>query len=214
MDKATKTKFAIVLIIGVVLLTIIITNQFGGNVNHEIENSFSDAVFPEETISSEIEVDTAHEEMEIQVKEEDDEVIVEEPNFESEYASIYGDKAVEKGKKAVKKIVTLWLEEETAETKWKPYSSSSFLNARKKDLLPSGDGVSRKVVELEMHAASPGSKKVMRFGVVATWDVVHDNSLIGKQTQLFYVTVVPYKNSWVVNKLVQPSEEKHPSTKQ
>ncbi|MFS0646117.1 hypothetical protein [Siminovitchia sp. 179-K 8D1 HS] len=212
MDKATKTKFTIVLIIGVVLLWMIITNQFGRKESPEFDGSFANTAFPDDSIINQAEQETAHQETEKQSK-EDNEVIEEEPDFESEYASTFGDEALEKGKETAEKVVTLWLED-TDKAKWKPYSSSSFFNAIKKELFPSGDEVSRKVDELEIYAASPDSKKEMRFGVMATWDVVHDNSIIGKQTQLFYVSVVPYKNSWVVNKIVEPSEENHSSSKQ
>lgn len=213
MDKATKTKFTIVLIIGVVLLWILITNQFGRKESPEFDGSFADTSFPDDLIINQAEQEAPYQETKKQSK-EDTEVIEEEPDFESEYASKFGDEAIEKGKEAAEKVVTLWLEENTDKTKWKPYSSSSFFNAIKKELLPSGDGVSRQVDELEIHAASPDSKKEMRFGVVATWDVVHDDSVIGKQTQLFYVSAVPYKNSWVVNKIAEPSEENHSSSKQ
>ncbi|MFD1707552.1 hypothetical protein ACFSCZ_12540 [Siminovitchia sediminis] len=213
MDKATKTKFTIVFIIGVVLLWIIITNQFGRKESPEFDGSFTNTVFPDDSLISQTGQETTHQETE-QAEEKDSETIEEEPDFESEYASKFGDEAVEKGKEAAEKVVTLWLEEDTDKTKWKPYSSSSFFNAIKKELLPSGDGVSRKVAELDIHAASRESQNEMRFGVVATWDVVHDDSNIGKQTQLFYVSVVPYKKSWVVHKIVEPSEENHSSSKQ
>lgn len=212
MDKATKTKFTIVFIIGVVLLWIIITNEFGRKESPEFDGSFADTAFPDDSINQ-AEQEAPYQETEKQSK-EDTEFIEEEPDFESEYASKFGNEAIEKGKEAAEKVVTLWLEEDTDKTKWKPYSSSSFFNAIKKELLPSGDGVSREVGELDIHAALPESQNEMTFGVVATWDVVHDNSIIGKQTQLFYVSVVPYKNSWVVNKIVEPSEENHTSSKQ
>ncbi|MBS4203659.1 hypothetical protein [Lederbergia citrea] len=213
MDKAMKTKFAIMLTVGVVLIFIILTNQIGSKRNPVFQDSFADTAFPNNSIINEKELDTAIQKTE-KMKEEEDSETIEEPNFESEYASKHGDDAVEKGKGVAEKIVTLWLEENTDKSKWKTYSSSSFFNEIQKERLPPGDGVSRKVVELEMHAASPGSKEEMRFGVVATWNVIYNDSIIGKQSQLFYVAVVPYKNSWVVNKLVEPSEENHQSTKQ
>lgn len=201
MKKETKMKFVFVLIIGIILAVVVLNRLFSND--DERTNSEFDFVEDEHILDSTEFESTADNGLKDGIIEEET-LIEEEPDFEEEYKKKYGKKSYEEAKELAKIIVKMWVEEESDKTKWKQYSTSSFLNQIQKELLEYSDGINREVTDLEVSEASPNKENEMKFRVMASWNILNNETIVRKQTKIFYVILTVSNNQkWLVKELVE-----------
>lgn len=200
-----KLKFVFVLIVGIVLAFIVIKSFFG-NSDEDQKDDFNfteDEYFIGTQNFDSTDSSLMDEDEEIETEKKDD--IEEEPDYEQQYKDNFGINSFERAKEIAQEIVIMFLEEEGNKTKWKQYSTSSFFDEIQKEFVEYSDGVKREVRNLETHAASPNEKNEMRFGVLADYLIVNDETVISQQTKLFYVILTASfdEREWVVKELVE-----------
>lgn len=193
-----KMKFIFLLIVGAVLAVIVMTRFFGNDDDHVNDEFYSNEEEFFINSSDELEIDLENENI------TDEEMLIEEePDFEEQYKEKYGLKSYEQAKETAQEVVKMWLEEEDDETKWKELSTSSFFDEVQKEIVPYSDGTIRQVVNLEAHSASPEEDDI-RLGVLASWNVINNETIISQQTKLFYVLLTTSDDQvWVVKELVE-----------
>lgn len=128
MDKATKTKFFMLVAIGLVIVSVAAFNIFNkeeGKEDSDFEDGFGQVNYEEETNKNELDVSDP-------IKTETD-FSQDDQNYDKEYTDQFGADSLKLAKETARKATTMWLQDEDDLSAWEGISDPSFLCLLKKN---------------------------------------------------------------------------------
>ncbi|GLY11969.1 DUF6556 family protein [Pseudobacillus badius] len=199
MEKATKVKFLLVVLVGIVIVSITIMNLFNkdqGQEDSNFQNDFGTAEYEEEMSKDSSSSQSVEQKSSSQSQDDQ--------NYEKEYVDLFGEESFKKAKDTANKAATLWLKDDRDLSEWEEISDPSFFMLIKKELVVASDGITRNVKDLETFSVAPDQENELKFEVIATWDVMKDGAVVKEQTQALYITLIQSEeeNKWIVKELV------------
>ncbi|KIL77081.1 DUF6556 family protein [Bacillus badius] len=199
MEKATKVKFLLVVLVGIVIVSITIMNLFNkdqGQEDSNFQNDFGTAEYEEEMSKDSSSSQSVEQKSSSQSQDDQ--------NYEKEYVDLFGKESFKKAKDTANKAATLWLKDDRDLSEWEEISDPSFFMLIKKELVVASDGITRNVKDLETFSVAPDQENELKFEVIATWDVMKDGAVVKEQTQALYITLIQSEeeNKWIVKELV------------
>ncbi|GED64013.1 hypothetical protein [Lysinibacillus fusiformis] len=198
MERSTKSKFILVVFIGLVMLAFMIKMFFydGKDKNNtgfdgEKEYSYTDPI-EEEKPNSEDEI----------IKDQQVPVGNTEIDYNAEYETKFGEEKVQKAKKIAEKVMQSWLENDTDMEMWKEISTAPFLIVVENEVLAPKDQLTRKVQSQEVSSTEASGDRDIRFMIYATWDVLSAGKKVREQSNMYKLTLtLSESGEWVVKEL-------------
>ncbi|WP_144787817.1 hypothetical protein [Lysinibacillus fusiformis] len=198
MERSTKSKFILVVFIGLVMLAFMIKMFFydGKDKNNtgfdgEKEYSYTDPI-EEEKPNSEDET----------IKDQQVPVGNTEIDYNAEYEKKFGEEKVQKAKKIAEKVMQSWLENDTDMEMWKEISTAPFLIVVENEVLAPKDQLTRKVQSQEVSSTEASGDRDIRFMIYATWDVLSAGKKVREQSNMYKLTLtLSESGEWVVKEL-------------
>ncbi|HBT74075.1 MAG TPA: hypothetical protein DEB37_18080 [Lysinibacillus sp.] len=198
MERSTKSKFILVVFIGLVMLAFMIKMFFydGKDKNNtgfdgEKEYSYTDPI-EEEKPNSEDEI----------TKDQQVPVGNTEIDYNAEYETKFGEEKVQKAKKIAEKVMQSWLENDTDMEMWKEISTAPFLIVVQNEVLAPKDQLTRKVQAQEVSSTEASGDRDIRFMIYATWDVLSAGKKVRVQSNMYKLTLtLSESGEWVVKEL-------------
>lgn len=199
--RLNQMKFIFVCIVGVFMLGIIINKYVGSNEKEKDTNIESE--------SKDIQLEISHNPSE----DDSDSVILDEDkkigdnesySNENPYFSIYGKENYEIAEEKARKVVALWIHQNSDKTEWQHYVSSSFFNEIKADLT-SDKSIVREIKKLNVSPTEPNNSNEIKLEVLTTWTISNKEQVISKQTKPIYVSLTrsSKEKTWLVTGIDQ-----------
>lgn len=126
-------------------------------------------------------------------------------NFELKYLKEHDKNSIKKSKEVSKKVVTMWLEQDSEKKEWEAISTPSFFKKIDKELLNISDGIVRKVTKIDIYVVPVDKEEgKIKYELNATWEIKKSNKVIKKESRIFYtILTLSSDGNWLVKELIQ-----------
>ncbi|TKI65281.1 hypothetical protein FC756_16975 [Lysinibacillus mangiferihumi] len=198
MQRSTKSKFVLLLLVGLVMLAFIIKMFLHDDKDKDDPGFEGDKDY---IYTSPVEGDKPQSEAETN-KEQNVPVGNTEVDYEAEYTTKFGEQKINEARQLAEKVMRAWLENNTDMEMWEEISTAPFFIVAKNELLAPMDQLTRKVNSQEVSATKPSSNSDIKLMIFVTWDLLSDGNKVKEQSNMYELTLtLSESGKWLIKEL-------------